>query len=128
MLKHGIVLVTVVVVFVVVVGVAVAAAGRCRCRLSVVPEATLLLRHIVQKMRALAARLDAAPETGIRWCRAAAIRCRRLALAVLEAARIPANAHFQRTQARRPQSIHITASRRCAQRKRQHGRFQAGER
>lgn len=90
---------------------------------SVVPQATLLLGHVVRILAALSARFNAAPKTRA-VCWTAAVRLGRFAFAVLEAAWIPADAHLQRTQARSPQAGYVVAARRSGQRKAVDGRFE----
>lgn len=103
--------------------VAVVISTSCRIR-SVVPQTTLLFGHVVRVLAALAARFDAAPKAGTAAVCRATVRLRRFALAVLEAARIPTDAHLQRTQTWRPETGHVVAARRSGHRKAVDGRFE----
>lgn len=92
---------------------------------SFIPEALLLLAHVVRELVALASRLDAAPVAGRRLCAVLVQRVGHLALAELQLARIPTDAELELARARRPQTGNISTARRRS-RKCGHRRIQLG--
>lgn len=80
---------------------------------SFIPQALLLLPYVVRVLMALAASFDATAVARTTPGSVGAVQQRvatvRFALAVLEPARVPADAHFQRADAGGPDGGHVAA-------------------